>query len=60
MMEKLAPKGVLIIIKATHMCLAMQGHRKEKIQTVTSAMRGAMRKEATRLEALNLISESVT
>jgi GTP cyclohydrolase I len=59
LMEKLKPQGVIVIIKATHMCLALQGLKKEGIQTVTSAMRGAMRREATRLEALNLMGESL-
>ena len=59
LMEKLEPLGVIIIIRAEHLCLAMQGLKKEGIQTVTSAMRGAMRKEATRLEALHLLGESL-
>jgi GTP cyclohydrolase I len=59
LMEQLNPQGVIVIMKAVHMCLAMQGLKKEGIQTVTSAMRGAMRKEATRLEALNLMGESL-
>jgi GTP cyclohydrolase I len=59
LMEQLKPQGVIVIMKAVHMCLAMQGQRKEGIQTVTSAMRGAMRREATRLEALNLLGESL-
>lgn len=57
LMEKLEPLGIIVIIRAVHLCLAMQGLKKEGIQTVTSAMRGAMRKEATRLEALNLMGE---
>ena len=59
LMKKLKPQGVIVIMKAVHMCLVMQGHRKEGIQTVTSAMRGAMRRETTRLEALNLMGESL-
>jgi len=58
LMEQLKPQGVIVIMRAVQMCLAMQGQRKDGVQTVTSAMRGAMRKEATRLEALNLMGES--
>ena len=51
----LKPLGVLVIIEAQQICLEMQGLKKTGQKTVTSAIRGAFKKESTRLEALNLI-----
>lgn len=54
-MEILKPKGVLVVIEAEHMCMTMRGVKKPGSTTTTSAMRGVMRKEATRGEAFSLI-----
>jgi GTP cyclohydrolase I len=54
-MEILEPKGVLVVIEAQHMCLTMRGVKKPGSVTTTSAMRGVMRREATRAEAFALI-----
>jgi len=54
-MEILQPKGVLVVIEAEHMCLSMRGVKKPGSVTTTSAMRGVMRREATRAEAFSLI-----
>jgi len=56
LMKMLKPMGVIVIIEAQHMCICMQGVKKEGSKTVTSAMRGAFRKTITRLEALNLFN----
>jgi GTP cyclohydrolase I len=55
LMENLKPMGVLVIIEAEHLCLSMIGVKKPGTLTVTSAIRGAMRRAATRAEAFSLI-----
>ena len=57
LMEKLRPLGVLVVIEANQLCIAMRGLRKHDSTTVTSAMRGVMRKPATRMEAFSLLSK---
>lgn len=54
-MKHLRPMGVLVVIEAEHLCLSMIGVKKPGTLTVTSAIRGAMRKTATRAEAFSLI-----
>ena len=52
----LAPKGVLVVIEAEHLCMSMRGVRKPGSSTVTSAVRGLFRENvATRNEAMRFI-----
>jgi GTP cyclohydrolase I len=53
--QTVKPKGVLVIVEAEQLCLTMRGLRQPGIKTVSSAIRGALRKDATREEALMLI-----
>jgi GTP cyclohydrolase I len=54
--ESLNPRGVLVVIEAEHLCMAMRGIRKPGSTTVTSAVRGIFRdNQATRFEAMSLV-----
>jgi GTP cyclohydrolase IA len=54
--EVLKPRGVLVVIEAEHLCMAMRGIRKPGATTVTSAVRGIFRDSAaTRSEAMSLV-----
>jgi GTP cyclohydrolase IA len=54
--EVLKPRGVLVVIEAEHLCMAMRGIRKPGSSTVTSAVRGMFRDSpATRAEAMSLV-----
>jgi GTP cyclohydrolase I len=55
LMQGLKAKGVLVLIEAEQLCLTMRGLKKQGVSTITSAIRGDMRKASTRAEALGLI-----
>ena len=52
----LKPLGVMVVIEAEHTCMTLRGVRKPGALTITSAIRGAFRKDPrTRAEAMSLI-----
>ena len=56
LMRKLDPRGVIVVIEAEHLCMAMRGIRKPGASTTTSAVRGLLQSSAaSRSEALDLI-----
>jgi GTP cyclohydrolase I len=55
-MRKLEPYGVIVVVSAEHLCMAMRGVRKPGAVTVTSAVRGIFKDDPrSRAEALSLI-----
>jgi GTP cyclohydrolase I len=54
--ERLAPRGVIVVLEAEHMCMSVRGVRTPGSKTVTSAVRGQFRASAsTRSEAMSLM-----
>ena len=52
----LGPRGVLVVVEAEHLCMAMRGVKKPGTLTVTSSVRGLFRSDvATRAEAMQFV-----
>ena len=56
--QRLKPKGAMVVIDAEHLCMSMRGVKKPGSRVVTSAVRGNFRnKESTRMEMLELLRQ---
>lgn len=56
LVKAMSPLGVMVVIKAEHLCMIMRGAKKPGALTVTSAIRGVFKKDnATRAEAMSLL-----
>ena len=54
--DALTPRGVGVVLEASHFCMMMRGVEKQGSRTLTSALRGAFREDAsTRDEFLRLV-----
>jgi GTP cyclohydrolase I len=59
-LSHLEPKGVAVVMEATHLCMVMRGIKKAGALATTSSMLGAFRENsATRAEFLSLIRGSI-
>lgn len=55
--EKLGAKGVMVTIKARHMCMEMRGAKAHRSETISNAIRGSFETHPeTKEEALRLLS----
>jgi GTP cyclohydrolase I len=56
LMMALKPKGLLVVVEAEHLCVAMNDAHKVGTSTISTAARGAMLEEPARAQALSLIN----
>lgn len=56
MMQNIKPKGVAVVLEASHSCMTIRGIKKPGSVMVTSALRGTLKKDPrTRSEVMTLI-----
>ncbi|MCU0287255.1 MAG: GTP cyclohydrolase I FolE [Acidobacteria bacterium] len=56
LVKAMSPLGVMVVIKAEHLCMTMRGAKKPGSTTITSAVRGIFGSaNATRAEAMSLL-----
>lgn len=53
--EKLKPKGVAVVVEATHGCMECRGVRRHGAETITSALRGVFVEGPLRAEFMGLL-----
>lgn len=58
--DTLKPKGVAVVIEASHMCMMMRGIQKQNSVTTTSGFRGEFEAIQTRNEFLKLITNDLS
>lgn len=58
LVEHLQARGVIVVLECEHLCMSMRGVRKPGARTITSAVRGILRRPATRAEAMSLVLRS--
>lgn len=51
----LRPKGVIVVVKAKHMCMCARGVGKQHSEMITSAIKGVFEEHSARAEFLELI-----
>ena len=56
----LKPRGVAVVVEASHMCMMMRGVQKQNSVTTTSGFRGQFEKIETRNEFLKLITSDLS
>ena len=57
--ETLQPRGVAVVIEASHMCMQMRGIEKQNSVTTTSAFTGQFTDKTTRQEFIKLVSSKL-
>ncbi len=55
LVERLDPRGAMVVIEARHLCVEMRGVKKPGALTVTSAIRGSFHQRPVREEFLDLL-----
>jgi GTP cyclohydrolase I len=54
--DALLPRGVAVVMEASHMCMSLRGVRQSGARTTTSALRGRLRDDPrTRQEFFDLV-----
>lgn len=60
LMQKLKPKGVAVVLEASHSCMTIRGIKKPGSVMVTSSLRGSLKKDPrSRSEVMSLIHNPI-